>query len=117
MLARFILDIVLSAWEDMDWEKESSQHALFLKIDLDKAYGHIDWNFILNMLIYLGFGKRCVSMITTIFSCSSSFVSINNPLSPHIHLHRSIKKRCPLSPYPYILIANVLGYVLEETLQ
>jgi hypothetical protein len=34
----FILDTMLSAWEAMEWARESSQQALFLKIDFDKAY-------------------------------------------------------------------------------
>ena len=41
----------------MDWEKESSQHALFLKIDFDKSYDHIDWNLISNMLTFLALEK------------------------------------------------------------
>ena len=55
-------------------------------------------------------------MVNTLFSCTSSFVSMSNSLSRHIHLHRSIRQGCPLAPYLYVLTANALGYLLEATL-
>ena len=68
------------------------------------------------MLTCLGFGERCVSMVNTLFSCTSSFVSMSNSLSRHIHLHRSIRQGCPLAPYLYALTVDALGYLLEATL-
>ena len=69
------------------------------------------------MLTYLGFGLRCVSVVKTLFSYAFAFVSINNTLSPHIHLHKSIKQGCPLAPYLYVLNVDALGYLLETTNQ
>jgi len=54
ILGRFILDTFLSTWEDMEWARESRQQALFLKMDVYKAYDHIDWSFITSMLTCLG---------------------------------------------------------------
>jgi hypothetical protein len=102
-------------WEAMEWARESGQQALFLKIDFDKAYDHIDWTFITDMLTCLGFGQCCVGMINTLFTCASAFVSVNNVLSPCIHLHRSIRQGCPLAPYLYVLTVDALGYLLEAT--
>lgn len=51
----FIVDIVISSCEAMDWATKTSQQAIFLKIDFDKAYDQIDWSFIIDMLTYLGF--------------------------------------------------------------
>nr|QHR88372.1 hypothetical protein Q903MT_gene2385 [Picea sitchensis] len=38
----FILNTVFSAWEAMEWARETDQRALFFKIDFDKAYDRID---------------------------------------------------------------------------
>jgi hypothetical protein len=38
----FILDMVISTWEALEWTRESGQHSLFLKIDIDKAYDRVD---------------------------------------------------------------------------
>lgn len=51
---------------------------------------------------------------TTFFSNASTFVSVNNSLSPCILLHWSIQQGCPLEPYYlYVLRTNALGYLLE----
>ena len=55
-------------------------------------------------------------MVNTLFSWASSFVSMNNSLSPHIHLHRLIRQGHPLSLYLYVLIVDALGYLLEASL-
>lgn len=38
---RFI-ETVISAWEAMEWARDTGQQALFLKIDFYKAYYRID---------------------------------------------------------------------------
>ena len=68
------------------------------------------------MLTSLDFGQGCVNIVRTLFSCSSSFFSVNNSLSLSIHIHRLIRSGCPLAPYLYVLTANALGYLLEATL-
>ena len=51
----YILDNVIIVWEGMEWERVSNQEAMFIKIDFEKAYDRIEWNFILSMLQALGF--------------------------------------------------------------
>jgi hypothetical protein len=53
-------------------------------------------------------------MINTMFSCTSTFVSMNNYLSPCIDLHGSIRQGYALAPYLYVLIVDALGYLLES---
>ena len=52
----YILDNVIIVWEGMEWAQVSNQEALFIKIDFEKAYDRIEWNFILSMLQDLRFG-------------------------------------------------------------
>lgn len=88
----FILDIVIVAWEAMEWAREYGKQALFLKIDVDKAYDRVNWTFIIDMLSCLGFGSKCVGMIKNMFSSTLYFVVVNNILSPCILVHHSIRK-------------------------
>jgi len=52
----YILDNVIVIWEGMEWARVSDQEALFIKIDFEKTYDKIEWQFILSMLQELGFG-------------------------------------------------------------
>ena len=37
---------VISAWEAMEWARETGHDSLFLKVNLYKAYDLVDWSFI-----------------------------------------------------------------------
>jgi hypothetical protein len=54
-------------------------------------------------------------VIQILFSNASTLVFVNNTLTDHIPLHRSIKKKCHLTPYLYVLTVDALGYLLEST--
>lgn len=49
----FILEIVVLAWESLEWARETGQQTHFLKIDFHKAYDQVDWTFVTKMLTCL----------------------------------------------------------------
>lgn len=55
---RNILDGVLIANEVVDWRKKSKKRGLILKLDFEKAYDSVNWNFLLQMLANFGFGPK-----------------------------------------------------------
>ncbi|XP_028080976.1 uncharacterized protein LOC114282492 [Camellia sinensis] len=55
---RNILDGVLIANEVVDWWKKSRRKGLILKLDFQKAYDTVNWNFLLQMLSNFVFGLR-----------------------------------------------------------
>ena len=54
---REILDGVLVANELIDSRKRSKAEGVIFKIDLEKAYDHVEWSFIDYMLFRFGFGE------------------------------------------------------------
>ena len=44
---RFILDAIIAMWEGIDYANDIDLDLLFFKIDFDKAYDRVDWDFIL----------------------------------------------------------------------
>lgn len=55
---RNILDGILIANEIVDGWKRSSRKGLVLKLDFEKAYDSINWEFLFDMLLKFGFGTR-----------------------------------------------------------
>ena len=55
---RQILDAALIANEVVDallWRKESG---VLCKLDIEKAYDHLDWDFLLKVMTKMGFGSK-----------------------------------------------------------
>ena len=74
----------------MQWAQSSGQDALFIKIDFEKAYDHIEWRFILAMLQALGFGPYFLRSINMLFKDAFAILTMNNAQSQSILLARFV---------------------------
>ncbi|TQE06757.1 hypothetical protein C1H46_007626 [Malus baccata] len=55
---RQILDVVLIANEVVEEIRQKKEKGLVLKIDFEKAYDHVEWRFLEEVLQRKGFGNR-----------------------------------------------------------
>ena len=53
-----ILDVVLVANEVIDSILKSNEGAVMCKLDIEKAYDHVDWSFLLLVMGMMGFGEK-----------------------------------------------------------
>jgi hypothetical protein len=49
-----------------------------------------------------------------IYHFASSWIKVNGEAGKEFQLARSIRQRCPLTSYLFVLATNVLGYMLED---
>ena len=58
-----ILDAALIANEAIDSLLKRDETSVLCKLDLEKAYNHINWDFLLTMMQKMGFGEKWAGWI------------------------------------------------------
>ena len=81
---------------------------LLLFIDFEKAFDSLEWSFIEKTLNYYNFGSSLVAGVRLFYTDVSSCVQNNGWTSDFFSLSRGVGQGCPLSPYLFILCAEVL---------
>ena len=96
---RQILDYVLIANESLDFHLKSREPGLLCKLDMEKAYDHVNWDFLLYLLRRCGFGKKWCSWIAFCISSASFSILINGSPAGFFNSSRGVRQRDPLSPF------------------
>ena len=74
-----------------------------LKVDLQKAYNRVNWDFLKTVLFKFGFNGVFVNWIIQCVSSVSFSTLVNGGKSKLIRLSRELRQGDPLSPYLFIL--------------
>lgn len=74
-----------------------------LKIDLEKAYNRLEWDFIIDMLISHNLDRHTCNLIMSCISSVSSSVIYNGNPTEFFRLSRGLREGDPLSPYIFIV--------------
>ena len=113
--SRQILDIVLIANEAMDSRLKSNVGGVLCKLDIEKAYDHIGWSFLMAVLKKMGFGEmdkvdRMVHLYCEIFCF--------NKWSPFgfFQSSKGLKQEDPLSPYLFVITMEVFSCLLRRAI-
>ena len=94
-------------------EKEKIPGCLVL-IDFEKAFDTISWQFMFKVLKYFNFGNSIITWIKTFYNNISSTVIQSGFLSRSFDVERGCRQGDPLSPYLFILCAEILAEMIRK---
>ncbi|KAF7151640.1 hypothetical protein RHSIM_Rhsim02G0183800 [Rhododendron simsii] len=114
---RQISDSVLIAHELMHSLKNrryGKKGWVALKLDMAKAYDHIEWPYLEAVLRRFGFDEQWIRWVMACVTSVSFATVINGNKGDLFSPSRGIWQGCPLSPYLFILCAEGFHYLIQK---
>ncbi|WVZ49637.1 hypothetical protein U9M48_000977 [Paspalum notatum var. saurae] len=87
---------------------------LVLKLDFAKAFDSISWDGLLDILRVRGFDETWCSWVSCLLGTSHTAVLVNGCPGPWIQCKRGLRQSDPLSPYLFLLVADVLQAMIKR---
>jgi len=61
----------------------------------------------------LGFPEEFVSMIKLLFQNAQASIKVNGDHSPTFSIQRGVQENCPLAPYLFLIMVEVLNSMVK----
>lgn len=109
-----ILDGVVITIETIHSMATSKEKAMFIKLDMAKAYDRVQWSFLQKILRAFGFADEWIQWVLSCVTSTSFSVLINGDHTELFGASRGLCQGDPLSPYLFILLAEGLGRLIKH---
>jgi len=106
------LDAILIANELIDSRINSGISEVVCKLDIKKAYDHVNWEFLMYVLSRTGFGERWITWIRQCISSASFAILVNCSPIDFFSASRGLCQGDPISPLLFLLVMEVFTRML-----
>ena len=114
---RLITDNIIAAYECLHFMKLKrplDQCFCALKLDMKKGYDRVEWSYLRAIMLKLGFQQRWVDMIMRLVTTVSFLVLFNGECLESFNPSRGIHQGDPISPYLFVLAAELLQILVNR---
>lgn len=110
-------NVLLASEVVKDYHKDSITPRCAMKLDISKAFDSVQWSFLLNSMMAMGFPERFIISIKLCVTTPSYSVQVNGDLAGYFQSSRGLRQGCSLSPYLFVLCMNGLSYKIDKALR
>ena len=98
----------------VDSRRKSRVPVVICKLDMEKAYDHVNWKALLYLLERMGFGVKWCKWICTCISTIQFSVLINGSPTDFFGSSRGLRQGDPLSPLLFLIMMEVFSRMLRR---
>ena len=107
---RLIFDII-------EYTQTNDIPGALLLLDIEKAFDSVSHNFLFHALKYFNFGPNFINCVKTLYMSRQTYVTNNGFLSDRISMKRGIFQGCPISPYLFLFVIEILALSIRQNEQ
>ncbi|WJX66076.1 hypothetical protein P8452_50669 [Trifolium repens] len=111
---RQLVEGVVVVNEVIDFAKKTGKDCLILKVDFEKAYDSVNWEFLDYMLRRFGFSVKWRKWMKACVCGGSMSCLVNGCPTHEISIKRGLKQGDPLAPLLFLLVAEGLGGLMRN---
>lgn len=112
--SRQILDGVVILHEVLHELKSSNQAGIILKLDFEKAYDKVQWQFLFEVLQRKGFDEKMIGWIRQATIKGRVAINVNGKTEKFFRTYKGVRQGDPLSPILFNLVADALADMLTR---
>lgn len=111
---RSILDGPLILNELISWAKKCSKQLLIFKVDFDKAFDSLSWDFLMAVMEQMNFGWKWRRWIKGCLSSGRASVLVNGSPTNEFDISRGVRQGDPLAPFLFIIAMEGLRVCIDK---
>ena len=117
VMGRQILDASLIANEVIDSWQKRGEKGLICKLDIEKAYDSINWQFLMRVMQKMGFRAKWRDWIWSCISTAKFSVLVNGEPAGFFSSSKGLRQGDPLSPYLFVMGMEVSSALIRRAVE